>query len=149
MSTTRKTRKSHGSRQPVIDSSTMPVRTRSWAAEAGIRGSGASPPPLLTVAEVDAHLCGTPIRCRPMTKNATARKHSGLVWAGPHESRGIPDARYLGIADRVLNQEVNKEGDADFAGDSVHFSEQAPSYKSNATNQRDARYLLHYRQEGR
>jgi hypothetical protein len=83
-----------------------------------------------------------------MTKNETAKKHGRLVSVGQHESRGIPDVRYLGIADRVLDQEENKEGALEvLAGSLAISSEDAPSPKSNAKTRRDARYLLHYRQD--
>ena len=83
-----------------------------------------------------------------MTKNKTVKKHDRLVSSGPHESRGVPDARYLGIADRALHQQENEEEDGEaLAGSPAHSAEDAPSPKSNATTQQDARYLLHYRQD--
>lgn len=82
-----------------------------------------------------------------MTKNKTVKKHDRLVSAGPHQSRGIPDARYLGIADRALNQREKEAEDFEtVAGSTAHSSEKAPALKSNSKTQRDARFLLHYRQ---
>ncbi len=67
-----------------------------------------------------------------MTKKRTVEKHGRLVSVGAHESRGIPDARYLAIADRVLNQTENEVQDVEV--------------ESTRKAQREARCLLHYRQ---
>lgn len=83
-----------------------------------------------------------------MTKKKTVKRHDGLISAGPHESRGVPDARYLSIADRVLNHQENNEENVEvLAGSLAHSSEEAPSRKSNAKIRRDARFLLHYQQD--
>jgi hypothetical protein len=83
-----------------------------------------------------------------MAKNKSVKKHDRLVSAGTHESGGIPDARYLDIADKVLNQQENKKEEEVevLAGNLAHSSEAAPSAKSIARTRRDARYLLHYTQ---
>jgi hypothetical protein len=137
-------RKSHGLRQAIVGSSTATVRT---PAEAGTRGSGANPPPLLSKAEIEAYIPESQPRFGgdSTTSNETAKKHERLVSVGQHESRGIPDARYLGIADRVLNQQENEEESVEVLA--AHSREGAPSPKSNARTRRDARYLLHYRQD--
>ena len=82
-----------------------------------------------------------------MSKNKTAKKHDRLVSVGQHESRGIPDVRYLGIADRALNQQENEVEDVEVvAGNLAYSSERTTSAKSTRKAQREARYLLHYRQ---
>ena len=82
-----------------------------------------------------------------MVKTKTAKKHDLVVSVGQHESRGIPDARYLGIADRVLDQyEERAEEFATVADRVAYSSERVRLSKSKSKTQRDARFLLHYRQ---
>jgi hypothetical protein len=141
--------KFHGFRQPIIDSSAAPVRAKSLPLEAGIRGSGASRPPLLSAAEIEACLRDSESRFggHSMVKTKTAKKHDLVVSVGQHESRGIPDARYLGIADRVLDQyEERAEEFATVADRVAYSSERVRLSKSKSKTQRDARFLLHYRQ---
>jgi hypothetical protein len=101
----------------------------------------------LSAEEIDAFLPNSESRFggHPMTKNETAKKHERLVSVGQHESRGIPDVRYLGIADRVLNQQENEEESVEVLA--AHSCEAAPLLKSSVKTRRDARYLLHYRQD--
>lgn len=152
MTTTGKTvtgRRPHGSRQPIIDSSAAPVRRQGRPVEAETRGSGASPPPLLSAAEVKAHIPDSASRFkgRSIAKNRTVKEHEPLVSVGQHESRGTPDARYLGIADQALHQQEREAGNVVvMAGNPAHSGEEAVSPKSTRKTQREARYLLHYRQ---
>jgi len=82
-----------------------------------------------------------------MVKTKTVKKHDPLVSVGQHESRGILDARLLGIADRVLDQyEERAEDFATVAGSVAHSSERVRVSNSKSKTQRDARFLLHYRQ---
>ena len=73
-------RKSHGLRQPMIDSSPSPIRTRSHPVEAATRGSGASPAPLLSATEIEAFISNSEFRFggHSMTKHETAKKHERL-----------------------------------------------------------------------
>jgi hypothetical protein len=137
-------RKSHPFRHAIIDSSAAPVRQYDWPPEAATRGSGASPAPLFSAAEIAAGLPSlvSRLRDKPMTEN------SALVSVGPHESRGIRDALFLGIADRVLNQQENKEDNREvLAGSLAEASEETPFPESDTKTRRDARQLLHYRQD--
>jgi hypothetical protein len=137
-------RKSHPFRHAIIDSSAAPVRQYDWPPEAATRGSGASPPPLFSAAEIAAGLPSlvSLLRDKRITEN------SALVSVGTHESRGIRDSLFLGIADRVLNQQENKEDNREvLAGNRTHAGEEPPAPTSNANTRRDARYLLHYRED--
>ena len=142
-------RRPHGFRLSIIHSSTAKDRAHRWPGEAGRRGSGASPPPLLSAAEIEAFIPDSEARSgsHATTKNNPAKKRDQVVSVGEHESSGIPDIRYLGIADRALDQQENEVETAEVvAGKLAHSGEESRLPKSMREVQREARYLLHYRE---